>query len=453
MSAESSIEKNTDKIGGIVVAGVLAISFLLLLWQVVRFRFATLLPALVFSILSAIGWLLSAIGAIRKDTSMNDQGHKVYAASFMFLMAGALALLAKWSAIRSGVSWDHKTSVLAGVAAVLSIVFGSLEAAGSIGWLKNPTDEPKTTIKVGEVGFLVLATIYLGTVVYFAVHEAMVYQAPRVRLSFYITAFLLFVRSLFYMLVALRVIKLDTDKRRLYLFFLTTVPETISCLVWALMFVARDLKATRVEPIGELPPPDADFHPVVVPTHGEETDPYKLDTQPTRDSMFDSAGRQQLNAAGQVQFGNSNAYETPMAQDGPQGFNPWATVSTSSYGAPLSQQQQHQYQHQPLQVTTNQLPQPYGNTSYGTGVQFDQNAGMSYSTAGDAPHHSTFVKTPYPSTHPAPQTSYMPHNAYAAQPPAGQGYFEYQEQHGSQPSTGSGAEYQEQNPQLRRAYQ
>ncbi|KAJ1955417.1 hypothetical protein EC988_001894 [Linderina pennispora] len=448
MAAESSsIEKNIDKIGGIVVAGVLAASFLLLLWQVVRFRFTPLLPALLFTVLSAIGWLLSAIGAIREDKSMNDQGHKVYAASFMFLMFGALLLLAKWAAIRSGVSWNRITIVMAGVSAVASVVFGSLEAAGQVDWLKTPSDTPKTTLKVAEIGFLVLSVVYLSTVVRFTVHEAMVYQAPRVRMSFYITAFLLFVRSLFYMLVALRVIKLDTDKRHLYLFFLTTVPETTSCLVWALTFVARDLKATRVEPIGELPPSDADFRPVVVPTHGEGTDPYKLDTEPTRDSMFDSAGRQQQNAAGQMQFGSSYPYETPMAQDGPQGFNPWATVSNSPYDVQPPPQQ-------PLQTTTTtQFSQSYGNTSYGTGVQFDQNAGASYTSAGDAPHHSTFVKTPYPPANPAPQASYAPSNAYATQPPAGHGYFGYQAQHDFQPSPGSGAEYQEPSPQPRRAYE
>ncbi|KAI8322814.1 hypothetical protein GQ54DRAFT_131517 [Martensiomyces pterosporus] len=455
MALDSVLERNLDKVGGIIAAVVFAVCLFAHLWQLMRHRCYPLVATSIFLLLRVIGWLTTAVGAIQNKSDLNKRGYIVNSLAFWLMMLGGFLLIARWDASRRGVNWSTQSSVLSGVAFVVCVVFGGLEASGQISWLNNPQDNPKVTLNVSEAGFLALAVLYALIAGYFNVHEPMVYQKPGVRFSFYLTAAFLLGRCIFSMVVALRIVTFAQDKRQLFLFCLATTFEMFACAAWGFSAVARDLEPQDITPVGELPPSDDDYNsaqPVLTTSNAM----HKLDNVPTRDSMYDGQtqpgshiGKSQIGAnamygsSGGGSYGNNpnlSSYNAAVASvpDETHGLNPWATVSSSNayasgqhVGEPLAYAQQQQpMARQPLHLQTQGISSYAGEA----GVSFAQQSASAYSNA-PAPH-SNFVKTPYPlssaanaNAHPRPSyadgganSSYFGYPQASAQAPARSAY-------------------------------
>ncbi|KAJ2552191.1 hypothetical protein IWW35_002445, partial [Coemansia sp. RSA 1878] len=182
-------------------------------WQWVRHRCHALMPMFFFLILRVVGWLLAFIGAIKNDRLLNKRGYIINSLAFWLMLLSGMLLLARWEATRRNVRWSLRSWGGTGGALILCVVFGALDAAGQITWLNNPEDTASIVMKIAAVGFLALSVIYAFVSLFFNYRESSIYQQPTVRWAFVLSAGLLVVRCVFWMLVALNIVKFEESKR------------------------------------------------------------------------------------------------------------------------------------------------------------------------------------------------------------------------------------------------
>ncbi|KAJ1666557.1 hypothetical protein IW140_004599 [Coemansia sp. RSA 1813] len=242
MADDAIPERNVDRVGGIIAVAAFGVCLLAHIWHMLRYRFHLYAATAIFLVLRIVGWLLAFIGAIKDDTLLNKRGYITNAVAFWLLMLGALLLIARWEASRRGAKWGVRSWGGTGAALILCVVLGALDAAGQITWLNNPDDDPKATLKVADVGFLVLAVINVIFVLFFNMRDATIYQRPTVRWAFVISSLLICARCVFWMLIGLHIIHFDQGQRRIFLFCLATIPEILVVVAWSFFPIAKYLR-------------------------------------------------------------------------------------------------------------------------------------------------------------------------------------------------------------------
>ncbi|KAJ2399887.1 hypothetical protein GGI23_002378 [Coemansia sp. RSA 2559] len=241
--ADSAIpERNVDRVGGIIAVAAFGVCLLAHIWHMVRYRFHLYAATSIFLVLRVVGWLLAFIGAIKDDALLNKRGYITNAVAFWLLMLGALLLVARWESSRRGAKWGVRSWSGTGAALILCIVLGALDAAGQITWLNNPNDDPKATLKIAAIGFLVLACINVAFVLFFSMRDSRIYQRPTVRWAFVVSSLLIGARCVFWMLIGLHIIHFDEGQRRIFLFCLATIPEILAVIAWSFFPVAKSLR-------------------------------------------------------------------------------------------------------------------------------------------------------------------------------------------------------------------
>ncbi|KAJ2663054.1 hypothetical protein IWW48_001573 [Coemansia sp. RSA 1200] len=189
----------------------------------------------------------AAFGAVRNDPLLNKRGYITNAVSFWLMMLGALLLIARWESSRRGVKWGVRSWSGTGAALILCLVLGALDAAGQITWLNDPSENPKVTLKIADIGLLALACINVLFVLYFALRDSRIYQVPSVRWGFIISSLLICVRCVFWMLVGLHVLHFDEGQRRIFLFCLATIPEILVVMTWSFFPIAKYLRPQSID--------------------------------------------------------------------------------------------------------------------------------------------------------------------------------------------------------------
>ncbi|KAJ1844459.1 hypothetical protein LPJ57_009492, partial [Coemansia sp. RSA 486] len=347
MSLEDSSQKNLDKVGGIIATSVFGLCLLLHVWRWLRYKCHALAATTIYLILRTVGWLLTFIGAFKDDVLLNKRGHIINALAFWLFVFASLLLVVQWDASRRGVKRSRRSNSGAGIALLACLVMGALEAAGQITWLNAPEDDPSTTLKVAEVGFVALTGIYGLFAVFFNYKESIIYQRPSVRWSFFLTAALLICRSVFWMLVALHAVKFTEPKRNIFLYCLGTAPEMIAAAIWGFSPATRHIKPHSnvdfVQSAGIRTGDSGSNKPLrgepASPIHRlSESDPRNgvQDKVSTKDSANDDA--EDANQPNSNQPGAFGSYSSTYQNSGYNG-----TVATSSsYSSPYIQQQQQQ---------------------------------------------------------------------------------------------------------------
>ncbi|KAJ2777804.1 hypothetical protein H4R18_004956 [Coemansia javaensis] len=252
MGLDDSSQRNLDRVGGIIAAVLFAACLAAHVWQWVRHRCHPLAASTAFLVLRTVGWLLAFIGAVQGDALLNKRGYIANAVAFWLLPLTGLLLLARWDATRRGARWSARSWGGTGAAAILCLGFGALDAAGQITWLNNPADGPSVAMKIASVGLLVVVGIYALVGLFFNFREALFYQRPSVRWAFFLTATLLVLRCVFWMLVGTGIIQFDEVKRLIFLFCLGTTFEIGAAAVWGFMSVARHLHPKGEAPAAEM---------------------------------------------------------------------------------------------------------------------------------------------------------------------------------------------------------
>ncbi|KAJ2765775.1 hypothetical protein IWQ56_003963, partial [Coemansia nantahalensis] len=175
------------------------------------------------------------------------------------MMLSQLLLLARWDAARRGARWGARSWGGTGGALVLCLVFGALDAAGQITWLNSPSDSPSATLKVASVGFVVLAGVYGLGCLFFNFREGLFYQRPSVRWVFFLSALVVAVRCVCWMLVGLDIVRFKEPKRLIFLFCLTTTFEIVAAAIWGFTRATKHLRlegkgaATKLESLRSEP--------------------------------------------------------------------------------------------------------------------------------------------------------------------------------------------------------
>lgn len=253
MSLDDTSQRNLDRIGGIIAAVVFGICFLVHMWQWIRYKCHPFVATSIFLLLRTIGWLLAFAGAVQDKSLLNKRGYIINAVIFWLLMLGGLLLLAQWDATcRNKRLWNARTLGFVIIGTMCCLVVGGLDVAGRINWLNNPTDPPKTTLKVSSVGFLILSAIYVLGALFYSFRSNLIQQSKRVRIGFFFSGIFLVLRCLFWMLVSMEVIKLSESSRLIFLFCLSTLFEMLVVLLWGFMPIAKTLKELRAEPMHNL---------------------------------------------------------------------------------------------------------------------------------------------------------------------------------------------------------
>ncbi|KAJ1816432.1 hypothetical protein LPJ56_004298, partial [Coemansia sp. RSA 2599] len=366
MSLEDSSQRNLDKVGGIIATGIFGLCLLLHVWRWLRYKCHALAATTIYLILRTVGWLLAFIGAFKNDVLLNKRGHIVNALAFWLFVLGSLLLVVQWDASRRNVKRTRRSNSGAGLALLACLVMGALEAAGQITWLNAPEDDPNTTLKVAEVGFVVLTGIYGVFAVFFNYKDSMIYQRPSVRWSFFVSAALLICRSVFWMLVALHAVKLTEARRQIFLYCLGTAPEMIAAAVWGFSPAAKHLrpplnveleKPTSITSAGNGSNKPLRGGPASPVHRLSESDPRNgvQDKVSTKDSVNDGAedieqngtnrpgafgsySSTYQNTAHNATIGTSSSYSSPYIQQQSQGYDntfvasPWANAATGSVG-------------------------------------------------------------------------------------------------------------------------
>ncbi|KAJ2796797.1 hypothetical protein H4R20_005415, partial [Coemansia guatemalensis] len=242
MTLEDTSQRNLDRVGGIIAAIAFSVCLFTHIWQWARHRCHVLAPLLVFLILRVVGWLLAFIGAVRDDRLLNKRGYIINSLAFWLMMLAGLLLLARWDATRRGVKWGVRSWGGTGAALIVCVGLGALDAAGQITWLNNPDDDSNTVLKIASIGFLVVAAINALAVLLLNFREALFYQRPSVRWTFFLTAGLLALRCVFWMLIGLHIITFDEPKRLIFLYCLTTTLEVATAALWGFMPIAKHLR-------------------------------------------------------------------------------------------------------------------------------------------------------------------------------------------------------------------
>ncbi|KAJ2355721.1 hypothetical protein GGF43_002522, partial [Coemansia sp. RSA 2618] len=443
MTLEDTSQRNLDKIGGIIAAACFGICLVVHVWQWVRHRCHALAPISFFLVLRFVGWLLAFIGAIKDDRLLNKRGYIINALAFWLMMLSGLLLLARWDATRRNARWGLRSWGGTGGALILCIVFGALDAAGQINWLNNPEDTGSVVMKIAAVGFLVLSAVYALVALFFNYREALFYQQPTVRWAFFLSAALLVVRCVFWMLVALHIVKFEEPKRLIFLFCLTTTFEIATAAVWGFFPIAKHLRSKHdgsadmqsLKPTsiadkslrltgGIAAPPihteEAESH-VSAPSisnnnAGQEPSSDDASAHNVRPTHSYSEQATAHNRMSTQPSAYSSYYQAPTdASNGSPNLNPWAGASSNpagAYGPPVHsyaqptaqpmmvgpqsyvQQPQVQIQHPrpaPLQTFVPAYPAMGGPGG----------PSISFATPNQSPYmgmpnnaHTTFVKTP-----------------------------------------------------------
>ncbi|KAJ1992552.1 hypothetical protein GGI25_000053 [Coemansia spiralis] len=235
--------RNVDRVGGIIAAAAFGLCLLAHVWHMLRHKCYLFAATLLFLVFRVVGWLLAFIGAVRDDRLLNKRGYIVNAVAFWLLMLGSLLLLARWEACRRGARWGVRSWGGTGASLILCIFLGALDAAGQISWLNNPEDNPKVTLKIASIGFLVLACVNVLFVLFFNMREAEIYQRPSVRWAFGIVSLLIGARCVFWMLVGLHILHFDESQRRIFLFCLATIFEILVTMSLSFLPVAKNLSS------------------------------------------------------------------------------------------------------------------------------------------------------------------------------------------------------------------
>ncbi|KAJ1648537.1 hypothetical protein LPJ64_000235 [Coemansia asiatica] len=353
MSLEDSSQKNLDKVGGIIATGVFALCLLLHIWRWLRYKCHALAATTIYLILRTVGWLLAFIGAFKNDSLLNKRGYIVNSLAFWLFIFGSMLLVVQWDTSRRGVKRSRRSNTGAGLALLLCLVMGALEAAGQITWLNAPEDDPNTILKVAEVGFVALTGIYGLFAIFFNYKESMIYQQPSVRWTFILTASLLICRSVFWMLVALHAVKFTEAKRLIFLYCLTTVPEMVAAAIWGISPATKHIQ----------PPLNVDLaKPTSIasgdnnsnkPLRGGPASPiHRLSESDPRNGVQDKASIKEsandgdandIDQSGTNQPGAFGSYSSTYQSNGHSGTVGTAGTS-SSYSSPYMQQQQQQDQ-------------------------------------------------------------------------------------------------------------
>ncbi|KAJ2083010.1 hypothetical protein H4R24_001126 [Coemansia sp. RSA 988] len=436
MTLEDTSQRNLDRVGGIIATIAFSICLFTHIWQWARHRCHVLAPLLVFLILRIIGWLLAFIGAVRDDRLLNKRGYIINALAFWLMMLAGLLLIARWDATRRGAKWGVRSWGGTGAALIVCVALGALDAAGQITWLNNPEDDSNTVLKVASIGFLVVAGINAVAVFLLNFREALFYQRPSVRWTFFLTGALLVIRCVFWMLIGLHIVKFEEPKRLIFLYCLTTTLEVATAALWGFMPIAKhlrpksdgtgtDMQSLKPSTTSEQPLPVEPL-PVdnAIPAHeylnsqashdseqgsvhndshdnGHDQTPSKTLPQPPTGAQHSYSDAYNNNSTPSMP--SSYAPQHPMAasdSNSGQNFNPWAgaslTNSSAASGAPTtglssyaqqtlpmvvgptsySTQFQQQQQRQPMRVQL-QPPaplQPFSTPLYNTGVNISGGA-------------------------------------------------------------------------------
>ncbi|KAJ2665492.1 hypothetical protein IW148_001613 [Coemansia sp. RSA 1199] len=478
MTLEDTSQRNLDRIGGIIAAACFGICLVAHVWQWVRHRCHALAPMFFFLLLRVVGWLLAFIGAIKDDRLLNKRGYIINSLAFWLMMLSGMLLLARWEATRRNVRWGLRSWGGTGGALILCVVFGALDAAGQITWLNNPEDTASIVMKIAAVGFLALAVIYALVSLFFNYREAIIYQQPTVRWAFFLSAGLLIVRCVFWMLVALNIVKFEEPKRVIFLFCLTTTFEIATAAIWGFLPVARHLRSKydgskdtqSAKPISIAEESQRLKAGIAAPPiHTEEIESHDSADDNNQEPSSDDASTHKVapmhsysdqasahNRMSTQPSAYSSYYQPPMPAPNP---NPWAGASTSSsnttsvynparqsYAQPgaqammvgpqsyvLQQPPQMNAQSMPPQVNVQRMPPQMQahqfrpaplqtfNTAY-SGMGGPSGPSISFAAPGQSPYmgmpasHTTFVKTPYPQPQRAQEPSYVdgPAAAYTA---------------------------------------
>ncbi|KAJ2147348.1 hypothetical protein GGH98_001677 [Coemansia sp. RSA 454] len=349
MTLEDTSQRNLDRIGGIVAVVCFGICLVAHVWQWVRHRCHALAPMFFFLILRVVGWLLAFIGAIKDDRLLNKRGYIINSLAFWLMLLSGMLLLARWEATRRNVRWSLRSWGGTGGALILCVVFGALDAAGQITWLNNPEDTASIVMKIAAVGFLALSVIYAFVSLFFNYRESSIYQQPTVRWAFVLSAGLLIVRCVFWMLVALNIVKFEESKRVIFLFCLTTTFEIATAAVWGFLPVARHLRskydgsedAQSTKPISIAEESQRLKAGIAAPPiHTEEIESHDLAHENNQEPSSDDASMHKAapmhsysdqatahNRMSTQPSAYSSYYQTPMPASN---LNPWAGASTSS---------------------------------------------------------------------------------------------------------------------------
>ncbi|KAJ2716183.1 hypothetical protein H4R19_000786 [Coemansia spiralis] len=336
MTLEDSSQRNLDKIGGIIAAALFAVCLTANAWQWARHRCHPLGVLAVFLVLRVVGWLLAFIGAVNNDQLLNKRGYIVNAVAFWLMMLAGLLLLARWDASRRGARWGVRSWGGTGAALLLCVVFGALDAAGQITWLNNPSDDPEATLKAASVGFVVLAGLYGLCCLFFTFRETLIYQRASIRWAFFLSAPLLVVRCVCWMLVGLNIVHFDEPKRIIFLYCLTTTFEIAVAAVWCFMPVAKHLRSEGKGDASELesikPESVVPIRPLPVDT---AIPAHTLNARPSSDSEPSEAYSDEYNNDGGIPAHNGPATHTASWTSAPgQASNSSALGAHTSYYQP-----------------------------------------------------------------------------------------------------------------------
>ncbi|KAJ2760824.1 hypothetical protein IWQ57_006204, partial [Coemansia nantahalensis] len=259
MALDDPSQRSLDKIGGIIAAALFGVCLVATVWQWARHRCHPLGVLAAFLVMRIVGWMLAFIGAARDDPLLNKRGYIVNSLAFWLMMLSQLLLLARWDAARRGARWGARSWGGTGGALVLCLVFGALDAAGQITWLNSPSDSPSATLKVASVGFVVLAGVYGLGCLFFNFREGLFYQRPSVRWVFFLSALVVAVRCVCWMLVGLDIVRFKEPKRLIFLFCLTTTFEIVAAAIWGFTRATKHLRlegkgaATKLESLRSEP--------------------------------------------------------------------------------------------------------------------------------------------------------------------------------------------------------
>ncbi|KAJ2617033.1 hypothetical protein H4S08_000517 [Coemansia sp. RSA 1365] len=343
-------------------------------------------------------------------------------------MLAGLLLLARWDATRRGVKWGVRSWGGTGAALIACVALGALDAAGQITWLNNPEDDSNTVLKVASIGFLVLSAIYALAVVLLNFREALFYQRPSVRWTFFLTSGLLVIRCVFWMLIGVHIIEFEESRRLIFLYCLTTTFEVATAALWGFMPIAKhlrpksddtgtDMQSLKPSTTPEQPLPVDNAIPAheylkTQASHDSEQNDHETDDNDHHDQtpskvlplpptgVHQSYTNTNNDSASSVP--SSYAPQYPMAasnNNSGQNFNPWAGASLTNSSAtsaaptgglssysqqappmvvgPSSYSTQLQQQQQPVRVQ-QQRPaplQPFSTPLYNTGVNMPGGAG------------------------------------------------------------------------------